>query len=198
MSFSHRKRHARLFQRIAIPYGWFFAGQIRSYASCFDLARGALPDPVGKIALDLGCGTGAFAAALRAEGWEVRGVDIAPAMVKQARQKGVDCTVADVLEGLPYPDKSFDLVSAAYVAHGLQADDRQLLFREAARLSRGVVLFHDYTPDRHLLTSLVEYLEGGDYFTFIRTGLEEMRQVFSRVEVIRVGPQAAWYVCTPA
>lgn len=198
MTMSHSQRHARLFQRIAIPYGWFFAGQERSYSGCFALGRDSLPDPRGAKALDLGCGTGAFTAALRAEGWDVRGVDVAHGMAEQARSRGVGCTVGNVLAGLAFPDRSFDLVSAAYVAHGLRRDDRLALFREASRLSRGVVLFHDYTADRHLPTSIIEWLEGGDYFNFTRTGLDDMRLVFPQLRVIRVGKRAAWYLCTPA
>ncbi len=197
MGMSHSQRHARLFQRISIPYGWFFTGQTRSYAACFALGRDALPDPHGATALDLGCGTGAFTAALRAEGWDVHGVDVAAGMVEQARSRGVGCSIGNVLKGLPYPDHSFDLVSAAYVAHGLRRDDRLALFREARRLSRRIVLFHDYTADRHLPTSIIEWLEGGDYFNFIRNGLDEMRSVFSAVSVVRVGRSAAWYLCVP-
>jgi SAM-dependent methyltransferase len=194
---THREKHARLFERIAAPYAWFFNGQTRSYAACFDLGRQALGDPAGKRALDIGCGTGAFTAALRAEGWAVQGVDVAPAMIREARKSGAPCSVADALEGLSHEDQSFDLVSAAYVAHGLRRDDRRKLYAEARRLSRGVVLFHDYNPRRRLLTSLVELVEGGDYFNFIKAIPEELGAVFSAVRIIPVGPQAAWYVCTP-
>lgn len=192
----HSERHGRLFHRIALPYSWFFAGQTRSYAKCFDLGRSFLPEPAGKKALDLGCGTGAFTAALRKEGWEAQGVDIAPGMLAQAHRKGLSCALGDVLQGLALADHSFDLVSAAYVAHGLRKDDRLRMFTEMRRLSRGIVLFHDYTSDRHPLTSLIEYLEGGDYFNFIKTGEEEMRAVFTNVNVVRVGPRAAWYICS--
>jgi SAM-dependent methyltransferase len=192
---SHSERHGRLFHRIALPYSWFFAGQTRSYARCFDLGRAALPDPAGKLALDLGCGTGAFTAALRKEGWNAQGVDIAPGMLAQARKKGLSCSLGDVLQGLAYDEHSFDLVSAAYVAHGLRRDDRHRLFAEMRRLSRGIVLLHDYTPDRHPLTSFIEWLEDGDYFNFIKTGEDEMRAVFPAVRVVRVGPRAAWYLC---
>jgi ubiquinone/menaquinone biosynthesis C-methylase UbiE len=196
MQLSHSERHGRLFHRIALPYSWFFAGQSRSYARCFQLGRSALPDPAGKQALDLGCGTGAFTAALRKEGWNAQGVDIAPGMLAQAHKKGLSCALGDVLQGLSLADRSFDLVSAAYVAHGLRKDDRQRLYTEMRRLSRGIVLFHDYTPDRHPLTSFIEWLEDGDYFNFIKTGEEEMRAVFSDVIVVRVGPRAAWYICS--
>ncbi|OHD82912.1 MAG: hypothetical protein A3J97_16990 [Spirochaetes bacterium RIFOXYC1_FULL_54_7] len=141
------------------------------------------------------CGTGAFTDALRKEGWAAQGVDIAPGMLAQAHKKGLSCALGDVLKGLELADHSFDHVSAAYVAHGLRKDDRHRLFTEMRRLSRGLVLLHDYTPDRHPLTTLIEYLEGGDYFNFIQTGEEEMRAVFSDMKVVRVGPRAAWYVC---
>ena len=88
------------------------------------------------------------------------------------------------------------LQALLYVAHGLRKDDRHRLFTEMRRLSRGLVLLHDYTPDRHPLTTLIEYLEGGDYFNFIQTGEAEMRAVFSDVNVVRVGPRAAWYICS--
>jgi ubiquinone/menaquinone biosynthesis C-methylase UbiE len=190
------EKHGRLFDRIAIPYSWFFAGQTRNYARCFEQGRAALPDPRGKKALDIGCGTGAFTRALRNEGWDAAGVDIAPGMLAQARKKGLSCSLANVLAGLPHEEGSFDLVSAAYVAHGLQKNDRRALFLEMKRLSRGLVLIHDYTPDTRLLTTVIEYLEGGDYFNFIASGLEEMRACFSKVEQIRVGKQAAWYLCS--
>ncbi|GAB1482468.1 hypothetical protein MASR2M78_12830 [Treponema sp.] len=144
----------------------------------------------------MGCGTGAFTEALRSEGWEVQGVDVAPSMVEQARLRGVPCILGDVIPGLAQADGEYDLVSAAYVAHGLQVEDRLSLFQEAKRLSRGLVLFHDYTPDRNLLISLVEYFEGGDYFNFIKTVQDELRSVFSDLKVVKVGRQAAWYICS--
>ena len=195
MSVKHREKHARLFERIAIPYAWFFAGQIRSYAGCFDIGRSALPDPAGKRALDIGCGTGAFTSALRMEGWDVEGVDVSQGMVAQAKRRGVACAVGDIIDGLHFEEGSVDLVSASYVAHGLKADERLALFREARRLTRGIVLFHDYTPDRHLFTSIIEYIEGGDYFNFIHTVQDELRSVFTELKVVRVGKQAAWYIC---
>lgn len=192
---SHGERHARLFQRIARPYAWFFHGQILNYAKCFEIGRRALPDPAGRKALDIGCGTGAFTRALEAEGWNVTGVDVAPAMLERARRQGLSCDPGDVLRGLAPDDGSYDLVTAAYVAHGLRREDRAKLFLEMKRLSRDVVLLHDYTADRNLLVSLVEYLEGGDYFNFIRTATDELREAFPKVDILRVGKQAAWYVC---
>ena len=194
---TRRERHARLFNRIAAPYAWFFSRQVRAYAACFDLGRSALPDPRGRTALDIGCGTGAFTAALRREGWDARGVDVAEAMAGRARRRGLECAVGDALEGLDFPARSFDLVSAAYVAHGLGRDDRLALFREMKRLARDTVLVHDYNAHRTLAATIVEALEGGDYVNFIATGAEDLRAVVSSVRVVPVGRQSAWYVGRP-
>lgn len=194
---SDHARHIRLFNRIATPYRWFLASQTRSYAQCFELARSALPEPKGKTALDIGCGTGAFTAALRTEGWDVEGIDAAENMLAKAAAHGLRCTVVDILGDHDIPDKSYDLVTAAYVAHGMPLEDRIKFYQECRRISRGTVLFHDYTNDRNLLISIVEYLEDGDYFNFIKNVPAEFETYFSAVHVIRVGPYAAWYICSP-
>jgi ubiquinone/menaquinone biosynthesis C-methylase UbiE len=194
---TRREIHTRLFNRIALPYSWFFSGQTTTYAECFEKARWALPEPSGKTALDIGCGTGAFTNALCREGWEVRGVDAAEEMTKRGRIAGLECHIGDALEGLGFPDKTFDLVSAAYVAHGLVKADRIALFSEMKRLSRGIVLVHDYNGNRGMITSFVEALEGGDYFNFIKTGIDDFHAVFSSVRVLDVGKRSAWYICIP-
>ncbi len=192
---NQRGRHIRLFNRIATPYRWFLASQTRSYAHCFELGRSALPQPNGKRALDIGCGTGAFTAALRSDGWEVDGIDAAENMLAKASKNGLRCTVVDILGDHGIPDKSYDLVTAAYVAHGMPLEDRIKLYRECRRISKGTVLFHDYTNDHNLLISIVEYLEGGDYFNFIKNVPSEFETYFKSVHVIRVGSHAAWYIC---
>jgi predicted TPR repeat methyltransferase len=104
----------------------------------------------------LGCGTGAFTAALRSEGWDAEGIDGAHAMVAHAGKLGLRCSVSDVLKGLGIPDDSYDLVTAAYVVHGLRRPDRRILFQEAKKISRDRVLFHDYSENRRILTSIIE------------------------------------------
>ncbi len=192
-----RAHHIQLFNSIAIPYRWFLASQTRSYARCFEIGRSALPSPEGKKALDIGCGTGAFTKALQAEGWQVQGIDAAKEMLKKATATGLRCSVADILGDHGIADKSFDLVSAAYVAHGMSLKDRLNLYQECKRISREAVLFHDYTNSRNVLISIIEYLEGGDYFNFIKNVPKEFEDHFSVVREIRMGAHAAWYICKP-
>jgi len=53
------------------------------------LAR-VLPDPNGALeVLDAGCGTGLFGSALRAYAQELTGVDLSPAMLRRAAQRGL-------------------------------------------------------------------------------------------------------------
>lgn len=194
-------KHARLFNRIAPIYNWFFQYQVKTYRATLQKFLSNLNLPQGGRVLDLGCGTGAFLYAFAELGFETTGVDIAPAMIRQAQRSTarfeIEFVRADVTRGLPFPDKSFDLVYSSYVAHGVSEALRRRIYAEAARLSRGLVLFHDYYPERNLLTDLVEWAEGGDYFNFIRQGEQEMKEDFAQVDTIRIGPHTAWYICTP-
>ena len=60
--------------------------------------------------LDLGCGSGRNLFFLDKLGFDVAGIDIAPAGIKtiKDRIKGVDAKVGDIYTRLPYPDASFD------------------------------------------------------------------------------------------
>ena len=79
----------------------------------------------------------------------------------------------------------------------LDTDKRKKLYMEAKRLSAGKVLFHDYSSERKIMTNIIEFIEGGDYFNFIRTGLSEMQDEFKSVQVIKINKTTNWYICTP-
>ena len=57
--------------------------------------------------IDLGCGTGFSLDILEDEGFEARGIDIAPEMIKFAKEKGHIVQVADI-RNLPFEAESFD------------------------------------------------------------------------------------------
>lgn len=195
------EKHARVFDVIAPVYNWFFYSQVQTYRFLIDQNKRLFQIPTAGRVLDIGCGTGAFLYCLAERGYQAVGVDFSPSMLRAAKKstrgKLIELVQGDVTQGLDFQDKSFDLVLASYVLHGLSSSLRQRIYAEASRLSRGRILFYDYNQNRRFLTDIVEWAEGGDYFEFVRYGGEEMRAWFSTVERIDVGIQTAFYVCSP-
>ena len=194
------EKHARLFNLIAPVYNRFFQGQVKNYRSILDKYEELLSIPPGGRILDIGCGTGAFVYCLSERGYQSVGVDFSLPMLRAAqkstRGKSIEFVQGDVTKGLDFPDGSFDLVLSSYVLHGLSSELRQRIYSEAGRLSCGNILFYDYNQKRRFFTDLIEWVEGGDYFGFIRNGENEMRAYFSSVNIIDVGPQTALYLCS--
>ncbi len=103
----------------------------------------ALAQPAaGEKVLGVGCGTGTLAIALRAKvgpGGEVVGIDAAPEMIAVARDKAakrgadIDFRVG-LIEEIPFPDDSFDLVLSSFMLHHLPEDVRQEGLAEIRRV----------------------------------------------------------------
>ena len=197
-----------LFNTIAPLYGLFYQKQKRRYREIVRHAARELNLVGNESILDVGCGTGALCSVLREAGFSVTGIDPAQNMLavakRQPENEDIRFLQANALERLPFEDKSFDLSIASYVAHGLQKSERMKLYAEMRRITREKVILFDYNQNRSLMTSLVEWLEQGDYFRFIKNPkgemescLSEMESCFSEVRVFDVDKRAAWYVCTP-
>ena len=190
-----------LFDTIAPVYNIFFRYQVRSFRTILSRTNGQLFIPGNARILDIGCGTGALAFCLHEMGYRVTGVDASTAMIGIAKKNNpgnaASFMVANALKGLPFADKSFDLVISSYVAHGLPEEQRPAFFTEAKRLARVQVVFQDYNKKRKFLSDIIEWLEGGNYFSFIQHAQEEMKGVFSTVEMRSFAAQVAWYICTP-
>lgn len=192
------EKHALIFNLIAPIYNLFYKGQVRNYRSILDKYKDWLNIPSGGRVLDIGCGTGAFISCFAELGYQTVGVDFSASMLKAARKstrgRGIELIQGDAVQGLNFPDKSFDLVISSYVLHGLSSALRQRIYEEAGRLSRNKILFYDYNQTRRWLTDLAEWAEGGDYFEFVRSGENEMRTSFNKVKRVDVGPQTALYL----
>jgi ubiquinone/menaquinone biosynthesis C-methylase UbiE len=124
------------------------ASHVRHPDAWRDVLAAALPSPPARECLDLGTGTGACALALAANGHRVTGLDGAPGMLEQARQAAARQRLAVTfaegdLDAAPFPDASFDAVTARNVFWTLPDPDRSM--REVARLLRpgGVLLLAD-------------------------------------------------------
>ncbi len=197
-----------MFNAIAPIYGLFFNYQRKKYAEVLGDLDSALDLKSFKTILDVGCGTGALCSVLSEKGLNVTGIDPAEKMLnfamKRPENQAVRFLEANVLEGLPFEDKSFDASIASYVAHGLQPRERKQMYAEMSRLSVSKVIIYDYSQNRSALISFVEWLERGDYFRFIKKARREMeecvfelKECFSDVTVIDVDVQAALYICIP-
>ena len=188
-----------LFNSIARVYGLFHRYQMKRFSRILDV-HGELADLASmRTICDVGCGTGALCTVLSRRGFVVTGVDPAHRMIDIARAKAgaqnVQFLVADALEGLPFPDSSFDLVFTSYVAHGMPLAARKQLYAELMRIASRAVIVHDYNERRALLTTIMEWLERGDYFGFIKRPKEEMEEVFPSMDAVQVGKRATWYIC---
>lgn len=191
----------KLFNFIAPFYGLFFNYQRIYYDKVLDKAKSILDVSDHSRILDVGCGTGALCCSLSKRGLDVTGVDASEKMLHIARKKLATTKVqfiqASVLETLPFEDKSFDLTISSYMLHGLEEIQREKAYKEMSRISKYKVIYHDYNQKRALHTDIAEYLEGGQYFNFIKNVKREMKDYFKHVQIIDVDRRAAWYIGTP-
>lgn len=125
---------ARRFARqLAHPHG--AAGRLLGFAMDLanhkptQLALDLLNPQAGERILDAGCGTGkALKAVLRRADCPVTGIDPSPAMIAAAsRTLGQRATLVQTgMEGLPFPDASFDAVIALNVLYFADREGRML------------------------------------------------------------------------
>lgn len=158
-----RRPAAVVYDRVAAVYDLYTApmealGGRRARQRLFGSACGRV--------LELGIGTG-LSLPSYPPGAELTGIDISPRMLARARRRAhrmglkADLEVADI-EQLPYPDASFDTVTAACVFCSVGDPVRGL--REAARVVRpaGRVLLYEHVRPRNpvlgKLTDLVSPL----------------------------------------
>ena len=105
----------------------------------------------GTRALDVACGTGNLTLPLARAGASVRGVDIAPNLLEQARERAMAAGLAIEFdegdaEQLPYPDGSFDLVVSMFGA--MFAPRPEVVAAELARVLKpgGRLAMANWTP----------------------------------------------------
>lgn len=188
-----------LFDKIAPIYGLFFDFQTRYFTKIIEKAKEDLDITKYETVLDVGCGTGALLNVMYNNNLKVVGVDASQGMLKQAKKRLSDLPIELIQvnpgKKLPFDDKSFDIVITSYVAHGLKPSDRMKLYSEMKRLAKEVVIIYDYNENKAILTTIIEWLERGDYFNFIKVVQNELRTIFSKIKKINVDKRAAWYIC---
>jgi predicted TPR repeat methyltransferase len=136
----------------------------------------------GRRALDLACGTGTLAMLLADEGWQVTGLDAAPAMLAQAEAKLAGASAAQrvrlvlgdmrrVCDSLP--PAGFDLVTCTYdsLNYMPSADDLAACFVSAAYALAPGGLFIGDMNTRHFLE-----FDWGQYLVREQAGFVQIEQ----------------------
>jgi len=190
-----------MFDFIAPIYGLFYARQKRRFNAVIDEVQDIVDFSSFENIIDIGCGTGALCSVFRQKGLAVTGVDQSQKMLDIASRKRFDQSIeyvrVNALELLPFAAKSFDVAIASYVAHGLKASERKSMYAQMSRVAKKLIIIYDYNDKRSVMTNVIEQLEGGNYSGFIKQVIAELKMQFDGVQVIEVGPRAAWYLCVP-
>lgn len=97
---------------------WWFSSRTRALTT---VMNGLLPKTTDFRLLDVGCGAGNMIHHLGEYG-RVKGLEIDPRPVKMARQRGYDVDQFDATQPMPFPDGSFDAVTALDVIEHNQDD----------------------------------------------------------------------------
>jgi ubiquinone/menaquinone biosynthesis C-methylase UbiE len=131
------------------------------------------PPRAGLSVLDMGCGTGSHLSLYRKTGCKTFGIDLSPAMLNVARKKLGNLVQGDASR-MPFPDESFDLVTATLMFHEMPAALRSPVMGEAKRVVKkdGRFLVTDYHPGparfpvgwfTKALITCIESLASGDH-----------------------------------
>jgi ubiquinone/menaquinone biosynthesis C-methylase UbiE len=123
----------------------------KTIAGGADIFIASLPLSAGMAVLDVACGTGNLAIPAAKRGCIVTGVDIAPNLIEQARERataeGLTITFDEGdAEQLPYPDASFDVVVTMFGA--MFAPRPEIVAAELARVLKpgGLLAMANWNP----------------------------------------------------
>ncbi len=159
------------------PHGEATRGQVIHWAPVYEVVfgrllrrtHGAIVDlaalSAGERVLDVGCGTGSLAAALKVSvgpTGSVHGIDASPEMIEVARRNaskaGVDVNFrVGLAEAISFPNGTFDLVVSQLAIHHLPDDLKPSAFKEMYRVlkSGGRCLIVDFEPPKSVPGRLV-------------------------------------------
>jgi ubiquinone/menaquinone biosynthesis C-methylase UbiE len=120
-----------------------------------------VPQPC-QLALEVGCGCGAFARLLAAQAEQVLALDMSPQMIRLARERSRQCTnitfhQADALSW-KFPFDHFDCIVSIATLHHVPLEEMLLNMKQALRVN-GVLLILDLYQESRLgsFTSLAAF-----------------------------------------
>jgi SAM-dependent methyltransferase len=137
------------------------------YASAFLYGRKKIDDllypwldslPEGARVLDVGCGTGEQVRLIRELGYDVSGIEPAPAMRQRAIENNPGVQIVDgTITQIPFDDNSFDAVISIEVLRYLHRDDVIKSYEEILRVLK---------PEGQLFVTLVNLLATDGFVVF--------------------------------
>lgn len=177
-------RHKRIFNLIAPIYGWL-NGYVRNNFREAIKTVNSVAKVEGKNVLDIGTGTGAWASLFVEKGAKyVHGLDFAEKMIDVANNRygsSVRFSLADAQNLPEFKDNSFDIVTSSFVLHGVKNEKREKILSEMKRISKEMVVVHDYCCHSGPIVRFLERLEKSDYINFKRHFYEELSDFFPYV-----------------
>jgi 2-polyprenyl-3-methyl-5-hydroxy-6-metoxy-1,4-benzoquinol methylase len=109
-------------------------------------------------ALEVGCGTGAFARQLAERVEHVTALDLSPEMIRAASSQSrlfsnIDYQIADVVECV-LPSEHFDCIATVATLHHVPLRDVLLKLRQALKPDGTLMVLDLFEPERNLLTAV--------------------------------------------
>lgn len=180
------KRAKFIFNLIAPLYYLIDGGSQKNYKEMAALLNNQVPLK-GKDVLDVGCGTGSWITMLANYNLhKAIGSDFSQKMLQQATKnnKKLDCILQKDSSLSIFPDKSFHIVTATFVLHGMKSAKRLEFLKEMKRLAKDYVVIHDFYRGSPPLVRLLEFLERSDYVNFKKSFEKEMSQIFTETFIV--------------
>lgn len=186
---SRMQRQDKHFDGVAEEYDESLPDHVMAYLTARRVAFSRALVPSGK-ALDVGCGTGRFLAAMPSVDYELTGIDVSAGMLEEARDRGLN-----VVEGssgeMPFEDDSFDLVVTFAVLHHLI--DPELVratLREIVRVTGpgGTAVIWDHNPNNPYWKFLMARLpqdQGDEVLVPASLIMNELRRTPARQVTLR-------------
>ncbi len=111
--------------------------------------------------LEVGAGHGAFTKKLYDNKFDVSACDLFPDIFYFDK---IECKFADITKSLPYPDNSFDIVTAVEVMEHIH--DHTVFMKECNRVLKQGGILAVSTPNILSLKSRIRFLYSGFYYSF--------------------------------
>jgi ubiquinone/menaquinone biosynthesis C-methylase UbiE len=151
----------------------------------------------GASVLDVGTGTGAWAAMYEKHGLsDIQAVDFAPKMLFESQKKypNIKFSIGNAEELSEFPDQSMDIVTASYVLHGVTSEKRAKMLSEMSRVARKYVIINDFIGKTPAFVRFLEFMEKSDYKHFKLHFEQEMQPYFNKSERIFVEYGTGLYI----